>query len=135
MFIVNVAPEKKTNQNAPIGRLNRAKFPKSELFFKKSVCGGRIRCLGIEPARQEPCQVTYSFCVPSSAILRDSRTVPSRCPGLKLFFIFVLDTPFLKWYNSRRLGARGGALFSFSRLQFYSSNKPNKKIRGGYSFL
>jgi hypothetical protein len=123
MNIVNVARERKTNQNASIGRLNRANFPKSELFSKKSVGKPRFDPLGIEPARQEVCQPTPSNSVPSPPFLCDSGSVPSPQPGLEIFFLFVLDTPFLKWYNPGRLGARGGAFFSFSPISFYSSNK------------
>ena len=54
-------------------------------------------------AIQEPCQV---------------RSLDS-----KFFSLLCLTAPFLKWYNPRRLGARGGAFFSFSPISFYSSNK------------
>ena len=112
MNIVNVGPGKKTNQSAPIGRLNRANFPKSELFLAKSVGKPRFDPLGIEPARQEPCQVTHSISVPSPPILRDSGTVPSSQPGLEIFFTFVLDGPLFEMVQSPPFGgARGGLFF------------------------
>jgi len=66
MNIVNVARERKINQNASIERLNRANFPKSEIYFGKSVGKPRFDPLGIEPARQEVCQPTPSNSVPTA---------------------------------------------------------------------
>ena len=118
MNIDNVARERKTNQNAPTRLLerwktvpslqkvqfNRIKVHSAPLsdslawFLKYRNCASR--------ARQVLCQ--------ASTFAQNTGTVPSPQPGLEIFFLFVLDTPFLKWYNPGRLGARGGALFSIS---------------------